>query len=365
MMTPLTRMLPWATLFAAATIMESVVPLAAGERDPAIVSTERIYDSAPFPSCHASTIVETDGRLVAAWFGGTDEGESDVGIWLSIRQDDGWSAPAAVADGIQADGQRFPCWNPVLFTDGRGWFWLCYKVGPSPSQWWGAAKSSRDGGRTWSEATKLPSGILGPIKNKPLLLEDGELLCGASTEHDGWKVHVERTDRPEGDWSLLARVAGPEFDAIQPTFLKHADGRLQMLCRTKQGRVAASFSRDRGATWSELAATSLPNPNSGLDAVTLSDGRHLLVYNHTTNVAGKWGGPRSPLNIAVSSDGLAWQAALVLESESGEFSYPAVIQAQDGLVHVTYTHQRKHIMHCVVDPQKLRPRGFIDGAWPK
>ena len=95
-----------------------------------------------------------------------------------------------------------------------------------------------------------------------------------------------------------------------------------------------------------MRATVLPNPNSGTDAVTLEDGRHLLVYNHTPK-------GRTPLNVAVSDDGKAWKAGPVLEAEPGEYSYPAVIQASDGLVHVTYTWRRRRIKHVVLDPTKL------------
>ena len=99
--------------------------------------------------------------------------------------------------------------------------------------------------------------------------------------------------------------------------------------------------------------------------MTLKDGRQLLVYNHTTTLPGRWGGPRSPLNVAVSNDGKNWQAALVLEREPGEFSYPAVIQTADGKVHVTYTWKRKKVRHVVIDPAKLQLREIKDGAWPE
>jgi predicted neuraminidase len=101
----------------------------------------------------------------------------------------------------------------------------------------------------------------------------------------------------------------------------------------------------------------LPNPNSGTDAVTLRDGRHLLVYNHTAK-------GRSPLNVAVSTDGDTWQAALVLENEPGEYSYPAVIQTADGLVHAVYTWKRQRIKHVVIDPAKLQLRPIEGGVWP-
>ncbi len=108
-----------------------------------------------------------------------------------------------------------------------------------------------------------------------------------------------------------------------------------------------------------MSLLALPNPNSGTDALTLRDGRHLLVYNHATD-------GRSPLNLAVSRDGRTWQAALVLEDEpKAEFSYPAIIQTTDGLAHVTYTWKRRKVRHAVIDPAKLAPRDMVDGEWPK
>jgi predicted neuraminidase len=75
-----------------------------------LVKSEFIYETAPFPSCHASTIVETrSGQLVAAWFGGTHERASDVGIWVSRCEGGQWTAPVEVANGVQADGSRRPC----------------------------------------------------------------------------------------------------------------------------------------------------------------------------------------------------------------------------------------------------------------
>jgi predicted neuraminidase len=165
----------------------------AGGSDAGVVKTEFIFETAPFPQCHASTIVETGGALVAAWFGGTREGNPDVGIWVSRHDGAIWSAPVQAADGTQPDGSRFPCWNPVLFQPRQGALLLFYKVGPSPDRWWGMLATSRDGGRNWSEGRRLPEGMLGPIKNKPVQLADGTLLCPSSSEHDGWRVHCERT----------------------------------------------------------------------------------------------------------------------------------------------------------------------------
>jgi len=224
---------------------------------------------------------------------------------------------------------------------------LFYKVGPSPSEWWGMKIESADQGRSWSAAARLPEEVLGPIKNKPVLLSDHRLLCGSSTEHDGWRVHMEWTSDGGATWERSAALNKPnENEAIQPTILQLGGDHLQILCRSKSiGKILTSDSHD-GRTWSPLKATALPNPNSGIDAITLKDGRHVIVYNHASR-------KRSPLNIAVSEDGNVWNAAIVLEDEPGEYSYPAIIQTSDGLVHVTYTWRRKRVRHVVVDPMKL------------
>ena len=123
---------------------------------PGITQTQFIYDEAPFPSCHASTIVETKSGLVTAWFGGTNERHPDVGIWVARNEGRGWSPPVEVATGVQHSQKRYPCWNPVLFQPRDGPLLLFYKVGPSPQAWWGMVMTSPDGGRSWSEPRRLP-----------------------------------------------------------------------------------------------------------------------------------------------------------------------------------------------------------------
>src|SRR5262249_20304143 len=158
-----------------------------------LMKSEFVFERAPFEQCHASTIVETGGWLVAAWFGGTGEGHLDVGIWLSRFEEGKWTAPVEGAKGTQADGSRLPCWNPVLFQPKIGPLVLFYKVGPSPRKWWGMLATSDNGGESWSPPRRLPDGILGPIKNKPVELANGDILCPSSTEQNGWQVHFERT----------------------------------------------------------------------------------------------------------------------------------------------------------------------------
>jgi alpha-L-rhamnosidase len=347
------------------------VSCATAETQTAIIKSEFIFETAPFPSCHASTIVETKSGLVAAWFGGTAERNPDVCIYVARHGhvNGQWTPPMKVADGVGFATNRFPCWNPVLFQPTNGPLLLFYKVGPAPAAWWGMLTTSADEGKTWSKPRRLPEGILGPIKNKPVQLPDGAILCGSSTEGSGgWRVHFERTRDFGISWTATPPVNdGKEIGAIQPSILFHAKGRLQALGRTRNDKMFQVWSDDYGLSWAKMSLLDLPNPNSGTDAVTLRDGRQLLVYNHNIRTGSKNKG-RSPLNVAISDDGIDWSAALVLEDAPNApdgFAYPAVIQTSDGLVHITYTWERRHVKHVVIDPAKLDLRPIINGEWPK
>ena len=314
----------------------------------AVTLHEFIFETPPTPACHASTIVETSsGQLLASWFGGTAEGKPDVGIWVSRLEGNAWSKPVEVANGRQPDGKTLPCWNPVLFqpraANGNSPLMLFYKIGPSPSTWWGLLRTSTDDGKTWSEPRRLPDGILGPIKNKPVQLSNGDILSPTSDETKGWRVYFERSNDLGATWTKSDFLnEGKQIGAIQPSVLFLGGEKLLAIGRTRQKRVFQITSPDNGKTWGEMTLTSLPNPNSGTDAVTLKDGRHILIYNHTEE-------KRSPLNLALSSDGVNWQMVATLESEPGEYSYPAIIQTADGRIHATYTWKRQKIKHVVVE----------------
>ncbi|MBN1421925.1 MAG: exo-alpha-sialidase [Planctomycetes bacterium] len=313
-----------------------------------IVESAFIFETAPFPSCHASTIAELpSGGLIAGWFGGKDEGDPSVGIWIARRGSEGWSRPIEVAKEPSV-----PCWNPVLFVDRAKTLWLYYKAGTSPQTWSGLRKRSTNEGKTWSEAEVLPAGLLGPVRSKPIYLADGTLLAGTSFEsYRVWTGWVDRSEDDGRTWSRHGPLAVPGVNEglIQPTLVEVRPGVVRTFLRSTRriGAVCAATSTDGGRTWSPASATSLPNPNAGIEAVALADGRVLLVYNHTRS-------GRSPLNVAVSRDGGAsWDPPLVLEDEPGEYSYPAAIQGRDGRIHIAYTWRRLRIKHVVLDPKGL------------
>lgn len=322
---------------------------------------EFIFRTASFPSCHASTIVETEtGELLAAWFGGTREGDDDVEIWLSARANGGgWSQPRPMTQFPE-----IPCWNPVLFCDTEGSLWLFFKIGPNPRSWIGAYRTSKDSGRTWSDIEYLPAGLVGPIKNKPIILTNGDLLSGTSVEagyrkdtplnapYRSWSSWVERSEDGGKHWSIHGPITliDESFGVIQPTLWEVRPGVVKMLMRATQrvGFIAEAISTDGGRTWSPARPTTLPNPNAGIDAVKLRDGRICLAYNHTSK-------GRSPLNVALSEDNAEnWSEPFTLEMRAGEYSYPAIIQGSDGAIHITYTWNRKQIKHVVLNLDPVR-----------
>ncbi len=354
--------------FAALTITFSclgqhkVLPKVQPVEHSAIIAQEFVYEleDALTPECHASTVEISNGTVIASWFGGTKEKNRDVGIWVSRKMEGTWSTPTEVVNGVQKDGTRYPCWNPVLFKPKNQPLHLFYKVGPSPQEWWGMVMTSDDEGKTWSEPAKLPEGILGPIKNQPIQLEDDIILSPSSSETKKgiWTIHLETSTDSGKSWTKTDPLNDPEeFGAIQPVIFDYGKGRFRLLSRTKNGVIGQNRSDDGGKTWSKMTATSLPNPNSGIGGVTLKDGRQLLIYNPTEK---DWG-DRVPLSIAISSDGKNWKRVLDLEplrdttdKEGEEYSYPTVIQAPDGIVHLVYTWNRKTVKYVTLDPEELR-----------
>ena len=302
-----------------------------------------IFREAPFPSCHSSTIVELlTGDLLGAWFGGTKEGAPDVAVWASRQTDGRWSDPIKIAS--EPD---IPCGNPALFFGPDRTIWLFYKVGRKSQEWSGAYTRSWDDGRTWSEPIILPAGLLGPIKNKPILLSTGKILCGTSVEsYKAWTCWVERLNPDGTDWHRFGSIIYPNtnYGLIQPTLIETSPGNIRAFMRATRniGSICVADSKDEGVTWSYARKTQLPNPNSGIDAVRVDSGAVVMVYNHTPLA-------RSPLNIAIShDDGDTWSEPKTLEDGPREYSYPAVIQTSDGLIHTTYTWRRERIRHCVL-----------------
>ena len=252
----------------------------------------------------------------------------------------------------------------------KGELLLFYKVGKSVGDWKAYLLRSKDGGKTWSKPEE-PEYV------------NGRIICPSSTEGNGWKIHFEISDDKGKTWRKVGPVeaelsvptqlrkpgvkAEDDMEAgeaikgegakpiycIQPAILRHKDGRLQVVCRTRNAKIATSWSSDNGETWSKVTLLDIESNNSGIDAVTLADGRHVMAYNNFETIPGTPKGARTPLSIAVSSDGIVWKHVVTLEdSPVSQYSYPAIIQASDGKIHVVYTWRRQRIKHDVIDLNK-------------
>lgn len=321
-------------------------------------------------SSHASTLVELRrGGWLCAWFGGTAEGKEDVAIWSARRLPDGtWTKPVVL---VREPGVA--TWNPVLFYAKSGRLWLYYKFGPSYTWWTAGRRWSMDDGKTWSPVEHLPAGIYGPIRTKPLLQQDGTLVSGTSVEsYSSWSAWVERSSDGGFSWRRYGPIeidrsvaqqpyknlsvdgipaAKLPFGIIQPTVVQLRQRHLRMYARSswQVRRICVSDSYDDGIMWTPAHALDLPNPNSGIDAVRLRDGRVVLIFDDSTTA-------RTPLVLAVSRDGEHFRKFLTLEEGAGEFSYPAIVQGKNGDLYMTYTWNRKRIRFVHV-PLTQVPRG--------
>lgn len=306
-----------------------------------------IFERAPFPSCHASTLVEHEpGKLIAAWFGGKAEGAADVKIWSSAFDGKLWAEPQVLGT---EPGQ--PCWNPVFFKTVKGTIYLWYKAGPKPESWTGFVRKSIDSGKTWSTPEMMPAGFWGPVRAKPIQMANGSMLAGTSLEsYRNWTPYVDRSDDDGKTWkrSNAFNIPG-KFGQIQPTLFESKQGNIIALMRSQNPRnICRSESKDGGETFSPAEETTLPNPSAGIDAVRTKDGDIFLIYNPSQL-------SRTPISLARSADdGKTWKKVVDFETEPGEFSYPAMIQASNGLLEITYTWKRTHIKHVSVEPRKYR-----------
>ena len=332
-------------------------------RDKSIVADEFLYTKTSFPECHSATIAETkNGDLVATYFGGTKERNPDVCIWVSrkLKGSKTWTAPQMVADGVINDTLRKACWNPVIYQIPNGDLVIYFKIGKSVSDWTGWMVRSKDGGKTWSKRQPLQKDYLGPVKNKPVLSK-GRLIAPTSIESNGWRLYFEYSDDMGKTWKRTNFVEADSIIvdgkkklkdlAIQPSIIFLDDGRLAAVARTRSEHVGITYSSDNGETWSKLKLISLPNNNSGLDAVTLSNGKHVMICNEKPIPHGIKNGKglRTPLSLMISDDGENWKHWMTLEdSPISQYSYPSIIQTSDGHIHCIYTWRRQRIKHVEI-----------------
>ncbi len=301
-------------------------------------------------SCHASTVLPlSDGSVVAAWFGGSSEGNDDVKIWVSVREKGEWCAPYSVS----VEGKPLPHWNPVLFLRKNGEIVLYFKYGKPIPEWVTYFAVSKDGGKSFSKPKILVPGDCdggrGPVKNKAIRLKDGTVLAPASkeTKRGVWKCFVDISKDDGKTFTHSNFILRPKknlrpVNMIQPTLWEDENG-IHALLRTNSGHIYKSDSKDGGFTWCKAYETPMGNPNSGIDITKLPDGTLILIMNP---IFENWG-DRAPLILMKSTDGgKTFEEFFTCEPTTGdhEFSYPAIV-ADGNDLHITYTHEREGIVY--------------------
>ena len=281
-----------------------------------------IMEKCPTDMCHASTLLKIGpDRFLAAWFGGTKEGNGDVAIWFTRGNEEHFEEPKILAQSEEAH------WNPVLFRVDEKKIIIFYKVGNEISKWRTMYRVSEDNGETFGEEKELvpgDQGGRGPVRNKPIRLKSGRILAPGSTEQGIWKAFVDRSDDDGKTWNKSQEVEISQLEyksgertvgkddssipvseqsfygrgVIQPTLWESIPDQVHMLLRSTEGMIYRSDSKDGGDTWTEAYATELPNNNSGIDMIRSKDGKLFLVYNP---IGVNWG-DRTPISLVVSKD---------------------------------------------------------------
>lgn len=305
------------------------------------------------PAAHAASLAQLeDGRIAAAWFAGSREGAADVAVWFSTLERDGWSPPRPIAERESTARATLShvrkIGNPVLYAEG-GRLHLWY-VSASVGGWAGSSVNhsvSEDGGATWSAPAKLATSPLFNIstlvRTPPLPMADGGL--GLPIYHEFLGKHGEWL-RLSPDGRIVAKERIPEpVAALQPAVVALDGQRALAWLRDAgpgPGRVRAAATRNGGRSWETLPPLPIGNPNSSIAALRLPSGRLLLAGNPAEG--------RSRLVLWLSEDeGKTWRQARMVEKDDGqdvEFSYPALLLASDGRIHLAWTWRRQGIKHA-------------------
>ena len=326
-----------------------------------------------YPSCHASTIVSLpDGDLLVAFYAGTVEKAPDVAILLSDsrdsrryqRQEASWSPPRVVVDVPDKS-----VGNPVLFLDPSGILWLFFLV-MQGHKWYHCTIhyiQSTDYGVTWGPERVFRGEPGWTTRNNLLVLDNGEILFPLSDNVEGCSVFMSSGDGGQ-TWQRLGKVVSDPHNE-QPAVVQLSDGSLLSHMRTagKGGRCWQSRSFDGGRSWTPAETGPFSNPNAALATIRLNSGSLAVVYNDSDYFRF-----RTPLNVALSlDDGATWPFVHSLETREGkftylttrldnsdsvEFSYPAIAQDREGYIHITYTNCRDNIKHVMLNEAWLRQR---------
>lgn len=311
---------------------------------------------------HPASLTQlANGDLLLAYFGGSGEYAADTAVHLTGQAKAGgpWSAPKKVSDR-----PKLPEGNPVIWQapDDLVWLFLVVRHGETWSTSTIQARTSADGGETWSDPMPLTTEKGTMVRGAPIILPDGGYLLPAyhETGNDRERTGADSTsfflirDPRTGRWSETNRIRSRQGN-IQPSPAVVEGNHLVAYCRrgggygpVTDGYLVRSESVDGGRTWSPGKDSAFKNPNAAVDFLRLRNGHLLLVFNDSMN-------QRTPLTAAISTDGdRTYPYRRNLVDGPGDFGYPYAIQTADGKIHVVYTSDRRStIRHAVFEEDAI------------
>ena len=367
------------------------------------------------PQNHAANLLPLpNGDLLCTWFSGTQEGISDISIFMSRLPagENTWTKPEKLSEDPQRSEQ-----NPVLFLDPDEKLWLLYTAQKAGNQdtAFVRCRTSLDYGKSWSAIRPLIEEPGTFIRQPITVMENGEWLLPvfhcATRAGEKWVGDYDTSavlisaDKGE-TWTEVSVPAST--GCVHMNINKWKNGQMVALYRSRWAdHIYRSVSDDGGHSWSKPEATVLPNNNSSVQFITLDSGNLALVFNNIN--AGKnterreslydeiedagdlhdgernltedvpsdplgrkafWGTPRAPMTVALSEDGgLTWPYIRNIqegdgycmsnnstESKNREFSYPSIKQSEDGNIHIAFTYFRQTIKYVQIDEMWIKKK---------
>ncbi|MCC6591058.1 MAG: exo-alpha-sialidase [Bryobacterales bacterium] len=298
---------------------------------------------------HPACIEQLDnGDLYLVWYGGGGEYAESTAIFASRRPagSNSWTRPRKIAsDPFRSLG------NGVIWQgpDKRVWLFYVVRYGETWSSSRIQMKISTDRGETWSDPSVLASEPGMMVRNRPILLANGDYLLPVyhETGDDREVVGPNSTSRflrfnpKTRQWTESGIIRSPKGN-IQPAPVQIDANHLIAYCRRgggygpgTEGFLIRSESRDGGNTWTPGVDSKFPNPNSAVDFLRLRNGHLLLIYNHS-------GAERTPLRVAISTDNdKSYPHFKDIGVGPHDYAYPIVIQLHDGRIAALYTSEKR------------------------